>query len=147
MGLIRYLCCHTLGPHELNHVKIGVWGFYIMFYWNMVMKMLKYKNDNLMTSHFSTLWLIMISFQSATILLLLHLVYYVILHKYSNQKPPFQSLWVSLLPYTPLIIYCTFHIILHPPLSWLDHIKLRETKYKSSSNTIAHAHKSLSNTT
>ena len=54
MGLIRYSCSHS-GPHEPIHVKFGVWGFLIMFYWNMVMKMLKCKNENLMTSHFGTL--------------------------------------------------------------------------------------------
>ena len=43
------------GHHEPIHVKFRVWGFFIMFYWNMVMKMLKCKKENLMTSHFSTL--------------------------------------------------------------------------------------------
>ena len=32
--------------------------FIIMFYWNMVMKMLKYKKENLMTSYFKTLSII-----------------------------------------------------------------------------------------
>ena len=31
-----------------------MWGYFIIFYWNMVMKMLKCKKENLMTSHFST---------------------------------------------------------------------------------------------
>ena len=44
------------GHHEPIHVKFGVWGFFHMFYWNMVMKMLKCKKENLMTSHFSTLY-------------------------------------------------------------------------------------------
>ena len=47
MGLIRYTCGHISGHHEPNscqiHVKFGVWGFSITFYWNMVMKMLKCK--------------------------------------------------------------------------------------------------------
>ena len=43
-GLIRYSCGHILGHHEPIHDKFGVWGFFIMFYWNMVMKMLKCKN-------------------------------------------------------------------------------------------------------
>ena len=46
MRLIRYSCRHISGPHEPIYVKFGVWGFFIMFYWNMVMKMLKCKNDN-----------------------------------------------------------------------------------------------------
>ena len=54
MGLIRYSCGHISASHELIHVKFGVWGFF-MFYWNIVMKMLKCKNKNLMTSHFGTL--------------------------------------------------------------------------------------------
>ena len=53
MGLIRYSCGHISGHHEPIHVKFGVWGFFIMFYWNMVMKMLKCKKENLTTSHFS----------------------------------------------------------------------------------------------
>ena len=56
MVLIRYPCGHISGHHEPIHVKFGVWGFFIMFYWNMVMKMLKCKKENLMMSHFSTLW-------------------------------------------------------------------------------------------
>ena len=48
-------CCHISGHHEPIHVKFGVWKFFIMFYWNMVMKLLKCKKENLMTSHFSTL--------------------------------------------------------------------------------------------
>ena len=32
---------HISGHHEPIHVKFGVWGFFIMFYWNMVTKMLK----------------------------------------------------------------------------------------------------------
>ena len=55
MGLIRYSCSHISGHHEPIHVKLGVWGFFIMFYWNIVMKMLKCKKENLMMSHFSTL--------------------------------------------------------------------------------------------
>ena len=55
MGLIRSSCGRISGPHEPIHVKFGVWGFFIMFYWNIVMKMLKCKKENLMTSHFSTL--------------------------------------------------------------------------------------------
>ena len=55
MGLIRYSCGHISSHHEQSHVKFGVWGFFIMFYWNIVMKMLKWKNKNLMMSHFSTL--------------------------------------------------------------------------------------------
>ena len=55
MGLIRYSCSHISGHHEPIHVKFGVWGFFIMFYWNIVMKMLKCKKENLMMSHFSTL--------------------------------------------------------------------------------------------
>ena len=56
MGLIKYSWGHISGHHKPIHVKFGVWGFFIMFYWNIVMKMLKYKKENLMTSHFSTLW-------------------------------------------------------------------------------------------
>ena len=56
MGLIRYSCGHISGHHEPIHVKFGVWGFFIMFYWNIVMKMLKCKKENLMTSHLSTLY-------------------------------------------------------------------------------------------
>ena len=44
------------GPPWTNSRQIWcVWGFFIMFYWNIVMKMLKCKKENLMTSHFSTL--------------------------------------------------------------------------------------------
>ena len=43
MGLIRNSCGHISGHHEPIHVKFGVSGFFIMFYWNMVMKMLKCK--------------------------------------------------------------------------------------------------------
>ena len=56
MGLIRYSCGHISDHHEPIHIKFGVWGFFIMFYWNIVMKMLKCKKENLMTSHFSTLY-------------------------------------------------------------------------------------------
>ena len=56
MGLISYSCSHILGHHEPIHVKFGVRGFFIMFYWNIIMKMLKCKKENLMMSHFSTLW-------------------------------------------------------------------------------------------
>ena len=56
MGLIRYSCGQISGHHEPIHVKFGVWGLFIMFYWNIVMKMLKCKKENLMTSHFSTLY-------------------------------------------------------------------------------------------
>ena len=56
VGLIRYSCSHISGPNEPIHVKFGVSGFFfIMFYWNMVMKMLKCTTENLMMSHFSTL--------------------------------------------------------------------------------------------
>ena len=55
MGLIRYLCGHILGHHEPIHVKFGVWRFFIMLYRNMVMEMLKCKQNFLMTSHFGTL--------------------------------------------------------------------------------------------
>ena len=55
MGLIRYSCGHISGHHEPIHVKFGVWGFFIMSYWNIVMEMLKCKKENLMMSHFSTL--------------------------------------------------------------------------------------------
>ena len=43
VGLIRYSCGHISGHHEPIHVKFGVWGFFIMFCWNMVIKMLKCK--------------------------------------------------------------------------------------------------------
>ena len=57
MGLIRYSYHAAISRATMNrHVKFGVWGFFIMFYWNIVMKMLKCKKENLMTSHFSTLW-------------------------------------------------------------------------------------------
>ena len=56
MGLIRYSCGHISGLHEPIHVKFGVWGFFIMFYRNIVMKMLKCKNENLMTFHTSVLY-------------------------------------------------------------------------------------------
>ena len=56
MGLIRYSCGHISGYHEPIHVNFFVWGFLIMFFWNIVMKMLKCKKENLMTSHFSTLF-------------------------------------------------------------------------------------------
>ena len=52
MGLIRYSCSHILGHHESIHVKFGVWGFFIMFYWNikiLVMKMLKWQKKNTKT--------------------------------------------------------------------------------------------------
>ena len=55
MGLIRYSCGHISSHHKPSHVKFVVWGFFIMFYWNFVMKMLKCKKENLMTSHFSPL--------------------------------------------------------------------------------------------
>ena len=55
MGIIRHSCDHISGHHEPIHVKFGVWGFFIMFYWNMVIKMLKCKKENLMMSHFNTL--------------------------------------------------------------------------------------------
>ena len=42
VGLIKYSCGHISGHHELFYVKLGVWGVFIMFYWN-VMKMLKCK--------------------------------------------------------------------------------------------------------
>ena len=43
------------GHLEPIHVKFGVWGFFIMLYWNRVIKMLKCKKETLMMSHFSTL--------------------------------------------------------------------------------------------
>ena len=55
MGLIRYSSSHISVYHEPIHVILGVWGFFIRFYWNIVMEMLKCKKENLMTSHFSTL--------------------------------------------------------------------------------------------
>ena len=61
--LIRYSCGHISGHHEPIHVKFGVWIFFIMFYWNMVMKMLKCKKEHLMTSHFSTLYYVNIVYQ------------------------------------------------------------------------------------
>ena len=61
VGLIRYSCGHISGHHEPIYVKFGVWGFFIMFYWNIVMKMLKCNKENLMTSHFSTLWCYLVS--------------------------------------------------------------------------------------
>ena len=51
--------CHILGHHEPIHVKFGVWGFFIIFYWNIVMKMLKCKKENLMTSH-SVLYMVVL---------------------------------------------------------------------------------------
>ena len=36
-------CGYILGHQEPIHIKFGVWGFFIMFYWNMVMKMPKCK--------------------------------------------------------------------------------------------------------
>ena len=53
--LIRYSCGHISGHHEPIHVKLGVWGFFIMFYWNMVMKMLKCKKRKYddVTLHYS----------------------------------------------------------------------------------------------
>ena len=54
-GLIKYSCGHISGHHEPIHVKFGVRGFFIIFYWNMVMKMLKCTNENLKTSHLGTL--------------------------------------------------------------------------------------------
>ena len=53
---IRYSCGHILGPPWTNPCQIWcVRVFFIMFYWNMVMKMLKCKKENLMKSQFSTL--------------------------------------------------------------------------------------------
>ena len=52
-GLIRYSWGHISGHHEPIHVKFGVWRFFIMFYWNTVMKVLICKKENLMTLHFS----------------------------------------------------------------------------------------------
>ena len=43
-------------PHEPIQVKFGLWEFFFMLCWNMVMKILKCKNKNLMTSHFGTLY-------------------------------------------------------------------------------------------
>ena len=58
MWLIMYSCGHISGPHERIRIKFGVLGFFIiiMIYWNIRMKMLKCKNESLMTSHFGTLW-------------------------------------------------------------------------------------------
>ena len=39
MGLTKYSRGHISDHHEPIHVKFGVWGFFLMFYWNMVMKM------------------------------------------------------------------------------------------------------------
>ena len=55
VALIRYSCGHISSHHEAIHVKFGVWGFFIMLNWNMVMKMLKCIKENLVMSHFSTL--------------------------------------------------------------------------------------------
>ena len=54
MGLIRYSCGHISGHHEPIHVN-GDWWFFIMFYWNMVMKMLKCKKGKSddVTLHYS----------------------------------------------------------------------------------------------
>ena len=43
MGLIRYSWGHILGHHDPIHVKFGVCGVFIMFFWNMVMKRLRCK--------------------------------------------------------------------------------------------------------
>ena len=52
-----YLGPGILAPmNRFMPVKFSVWGFFIMFYRNMVMKMLKCKNENLMTSHFGTVY-------------------------------------------------------------------------------------------
>ena len=34
--ITRYSCGHISGPHELIYVKFGVWRFFTMIYWNMV---------------------------------------------------------------------------------------------------------------
>ena len=52
MGLIKYLCTHNSGHHEPIPVKFCVWVFSIMFYWNMVMKMLKW--PKIWWHHYST---------------------------------------------------------------------------------------------
>ena len=52
LGIHAAISRSTIKP---IHVKFGVWGFFIMFFWNIVMKMLKCKKENLMTWHFSTL--------------------------------------------------------------------------------------------
>ena len=57
MGLIRYSCGHISGHREPIHVKF-VWGVFITFYWNMVVKILECKKENLMMPHFSTLYLV-----------------------------------------------------------------------------------------
>ena len=75
MGLIRYSCGHISGHYEPIHVKFGVWGFFIMFYWNIVMKMLKCKKENLMTSHFSTLWKSVIADVSFTFMKCSHYIF------------------------------------------------------------------------
>ena len=56
MRVIRYSCGHISGPHKPIHVKFGVCGFFIIFYWNIVMKMVKCKIEKLMTSYFGALW-------------------------------------------------------------------------------------------
>ena len=57
MGLIRYSCGHISGHHEPIHVKFGVWGIFIMFYWNMLMKMLKCKKKEIWWRHISVLYM------------------------------------------------------------------------------------------
>ena len=49
MGLIRHSCGHISGHHELFHLRV----FFIMFYWNMVMKMLKLKKNDDVTLQYS----------------------------------------------------------------------------------------------
>ena len=58
MKIIRYSCGHISGHHEPIHVKFGVWGFFIMFYWNIVMKMLKCKKRKFddVTLQYSIAW-------------------------------------------------------------------------------------------
>ena len=48
-------CGHMSSQHEPFHVNLVCEGF-SLFYWNIVMKMLKCKNENLMTSYFGTLY-------------------------------------------------------------------------------------------
>ena len=53
MRLIRNSCSHISCPHEPIHVKYGLEGFFIMFYWNMGHENDECKKENLMTSQYS----------------------------------------------------------------------------------------------
>ena len=58
MGFIRYSCRHISGHHEPIHAKFGLLGFFIMFYWNMVIKCWNAKKKKKkMISHFSALYI------------------------------------------------------------------------------------------